>query len=68
VNDTIDARRAAPRACYPEWEPVTLSGFLDRSAEKYGDRYEAARKAATSGTMTHTAPPRRPSPAADPKY
>jgi fatty-acyl-CoA synthase len=38
VNDDIEARRAALRARYPVWEPVTLSGFLTRSAEKYGDR------------------------------
>ena len=37
MNDTIGGRRAALRARYPDWEPVTLSGFLDRSAEKYGD-------------------------------
>jgi fatty-acyl-CoA synthase len=38
VNDHIEARRAALRAGFPVWEPVTLSGFLTRSAEKYGDR------------------------------
>ena len=38
MNDDIEARRAALRARYPVWEPVTLSGFLTRSAEKYGDR------------------------------
>jgi fatty-acyl-CoA synthase len=38
VNDDIEARRAALRARFPVWEPVTLSGFLTRSAEKYRDR------------------------------
>jgi fatty-acyl-CoA synthase len=38
VSDDIEARRAALRARFPVWEPVTLSGFLARSAEEYGDR------------------------------
>ena len=38
MNDDIEARRAALRARFPVWEPVTLSGFLARSAESYGDR------------------------------
>jgi fatty-acyl-CoA synthase len=38
VSDDIEARRAALRARFPVWEPVTLSGFLARSAGKYGDR------------------------------
>jgi fatty-acyl-CoA synthase len=38
VNDDIEARRAALRARYPAWEPVTLGGFLTRSAQSYGDR------------------------------
>ena len=38
VSDDIEARRAALRARFPVWEPVTLSGFLTRSARKYGDR------------------------------
>ena len=37
AEDT-EARREALRARFPVWEPVTLSGFLARSAEKYGDR------------------------------
>lgn len=37
-NTVIEARREALRARFPVWEPVTLSGFLARSAEKYGDR------------------------------
>jgi fatty-acyl-CoA synthase len=38
VSENIKARREALRARFPVWEPVTLSGFLTRSAEKYGDR------------------------------
>ncbi len=38
MNGDIEARREALRARFPRWEPVTLSGFLARSAEKYGDR------------------------------
>ena len=38
MSDDIEARRAALRARFPVWEPVTLSGFLARSAGKYGDR------------------------------
>ena len=38
MSDDIEARRAALRARFPVWEPVTLSGFLTRSAGKYGDR------------------------------
>jgi fatty-acyl-CoA synthase len=38
VGDDIEARRAALRARFPVWEPVTQSGFLARSAGKYGDR------------------------------
>jgi fatty-acyl-CoA synthase len=38
VNEAIDARRAALRARFPAWEPVTLSEFLRRCAAEYGDR------------------------------
>jgi fatty-acyl-CoA synthase len=38
VSENIKARREALRARFPVWEPVNLSGFLTRSAEKYGDR------------------------------
>ena len=38
MSENIEARREALRARFPVWEPVTLSGFLTRSAEKYGDR------------------------------
>ncbi|MGD0065232.1 MAG: AMP-binding protein [Streptosporangiaceae bacterium] len=34
----IEARRAALRARFPVWAPVTLSEFLHRSAAEYGDR------------------------------
>jgi hypothetical protein len=33
VSDDIEARRAVLRARFPVWEPVTLGGFLARSAE-----------------------------------
>jgi hypothetical protein len=33
VNGDIEARRAALRARFPVWEPVTLSGFLARSSD-----------------------------------
>jgi fatty-acyl-CoA synthase len=65
VNDTIDARRAALRARYPEWEPVTLSGFLDRSAEKYGDRPFVITDERTASLHP---PGPDPHPPADPKY
>jgi fatty-acyl-CoA synthase len=38
VSDDIEARRAALDARFPVWEPVTLSGFLTRSAQSYRDR------------------------------
>jgi fatty-acyl-CoA synthase len=38
VSDDIQARRAALDARFPVWEPVTLSGFLTRSAQSYRDR------------------------------
>jgi len=38
VNNDIRARREALRARFAVWEPVTLSGFLARSAREYGDR------------------------------
>jgi fatty-acyl-CoA synthase len=38
VNDDIEARRAALRARFGVWEPVTLSGFLTRSVQNFGDR------------------------------
>ena len=38
MSDDIEARRAALRARFAVWEPLTLSGFLARSAREYGDR------------------------------
>jgi len=38
VSNDIEARRAALRARFAVWEPVTLSEFLARSAREYGDR------------------------------
>ena len=38
MSDDIEARRAALDARFPVWEPVTLSGFLTRSAQSYRDR------------------------------
>ena len=38
MTDDLDARRAALRARFPAWAPVTLSEFLHRSAAEYGDR------------------------------
>ena len=38
MSNDIEARRAALRARFAVWEPVTLSGFLARSAREYGDR------------------------------
>jgi fatty-acyl-CoA synthase len=37
VNETIEARRAALRARFPVWNPVTLSEFLRQCAAEYGD-------------------------------
>src|SRR3954471_2091006 len=38
MSGSIEQRRAALEARFPEWEPRTLDGFLDRCAQEFPDR------------------------------